>query len=69
MKKIIPIILLIAGLALAVKGIDTIQSSTTNVSFLGININASNESGQTAGIMYLLLGLGALVGGYMTWKK
>lgn len=69
MKKIIPIILLIAGLALAVKGVDTIQSSTTNVSFLGIDINASDESERTAGIMYLLLGLGALVGSYISWKK
>lgn len=69
MKKIIPIILLLAGLALAVKGVDTIQSATTNVSFLGIDINASDESGQTAGIIYLLLGLAALFGSYVTWKK
>jgi len=69
MKKIIPAILLIAGLLLAVKGIQTIQSATAGVKLLGLEINASDESGQTAGIMYLLLGVGALIGSYMTWKK
>lgn len=69
MKKIIPAILLVAGILLAVKGIQTIQSATAGVEFLGLEINASDESGQTAGIMYLVLGAAALFGSYVSWKK
>ncbi len=69
MKKIIPAILLIAGILLAVKGIQTIQSATAGVEFFGLEINASDESGQTAGIMYLVLGAAALFGSYVSWKK
>ncbi|MCB0628506.1 MAG: hypothetical protein R2824_07420 [Saprospiraceae bacterium] len=69
MKNAIVIILVVAGLFLAVKGIQTIQSSTADVSILGIEINANDESGQTAGIMYLGLGIAALAGSFFVWKK
>lgn len=69
MKNAIVIVLLIAGIFLAVKGINTIQSSTADINFLGIEINANDESGQTAGIMYLVLATAAFFGSYFTWKK
>jgi hypothetical protein len=69
MKNAIVIILLIAGIFLAVKGIGTIQSSTADVDILGIEINANDESGQTAGLLYLGLGIAAMAGSFFVWKK
>ena len=69
MKNVIVIILLIAGIFLAVKGINTLQSSTADVEILGLEINANDESGQTAGILYLVLGAAAFFGSYLTWKR
>lgn len=69
MKNIFVIILLLSGLSLAVYGINTIQSATADVSLLGLEINASDESSRNAGIMYLLLGAGALASSFFFWKK
>lgn len=69
MKNIFVIILLLSGLILAVYGINTIQSATADVSLLGLEINASDESSRNAGIMYLLLGASALVSSFFFWKK
>ena len=69
MKNAIVVILLIAGIFLAYKGISTFQSSTADVEILGLEINASDEGGQTAGIMYLVLGVAALFGSYFAWKR
>lgn len=69
MKKAFPIILMVAGLLLAIFGINSFQESTASVSFLGIDVNASDESGQTAGIMYLVIGAISLIAGYMMYRK
>lgn len=69
MKNAIVIILLVAGIFLAYQGIQTIQSSTADVEILGIDINASDEGGQTAGVLYLVLGVAAMAGSYFAWKK
>ena len=69
MKKGITLVLLIAGILLTVKGIDTLQASTAQADILGIEISASDESGQAAGITYLLLGVAGLVASYFSWKK
>ena len=60
---------MVAGLVLAIFGINAFQESTASVSFLGIDVNASDESGQTAGIMYLVVGAIALVAGYLMYRK
>lgn len=69
MKQIVPILLIVAGLGLGFMGINTFQDSTANASFLGININASDEGGQMTGILYLVLGAVALVAGAMMARK
>lgn len=69
MKNAIVIILLIAGIFLAVKGIETVQSSTADIEILGLEINANDESGQTAGVLYLGLGIAAMAGSFFVWKK
>ncbi|GJM31935.1 MAG: hypothetical protein DHS20C18_09360 [Saprospiraceae bacterium] len=69
MKNVIVIILLAVGVFLAIKGIETFQNSSADVEFLGIEISADDKSGQNAGIMYIVLGVIALVGSYFFWKK
>ncbi len=69
MKKPFPILLMVAGIALVLFGINTFQESTASVSFLGLDINASDESGQTAAILYLVLGGVSLVAGYLMYRK
>lgn len=69
MKQIVPILLIVVGLGLGFMGINTFQDATANASFLGININASDEGGQMAGILYLVFGAVALVAGAMMLRK
>lgn len=69
MKKVITLVLLVAGILLTVKGIDTLRAATASADILGIEISASDESGQAAGITYLLLGLAGLAASYFSWKK
>lgn len=63
MKKIIGIILILAGVAFAYLGINKVANNTETVKFLGIKIDASNESGQTQGYLFLGLGVVLVVGG------
>lgn len=69
MKSIVPIMLIIVGLGLAVMGVNAFQESTANVSFLGLDINASDEGGQMTGILYFVLGAICLVLGGLRLKK
>ncbi len=69
MKNIIAIVLLAVGILLAIQGIQTFQESTASLKILGLKLNASDEGGQTAGIMYLVLGVLALLGSFFVWKK
>lgn len=68
MKAILPIILVVAGLVFAYLAITTFQSSTADVSVLGIDISASDEGGQMTAAIYgvlavVCLGLGAFTFG------
>ncbi|WP_020537569.1 hypothetical protein [Lewinella cohaerens] len=50
-------------------GINTFLESTASVSFLGLDINASDESGQTTAILYMVLGGVSLIAGYLMYRK
>jgi len=69
MKNIIALILLIAGIILVVMGVQTYQESTANLQFLGIEVSASDQSGQTTAFIYLALGLLGLVGSYLVYRR
>ncbi|HUH51894.1 MAG TPA: hypothetical protein VLZ11_07330 [Flavobacterium sp.] len=58
-SKIIGVLLIIISLGIGYVGINKLSDSTKEVNLLGIKIDASNESGQTQGVIYL--GLAALV--------
>lgn len=69
MNNLLVIILLVAGIVLAVMGINTLQASSADVEVLGLEINANDESGQMAGVVYLVLAAAALFGSYFMWKR
>ena len=62
-SKIIGAILLVISLGIGYIGINKIADNTKEVNFLGIKINASNESGQQQGYIYLGLGIVLFAGG------
>jgi hypothetical protein len=68
-SKIIAAVLIIGSLFLGYIGYNKVSQSTNEVNVLGIQIEASNESGQQEG--YLFLGLAAVVfaGGIYTLNK
>lgn len=63
MKKAIGILLIVVALGVGYIGANKLADSTKEINFLGLKIDASNESGQTQGIVYLVLALACLVGG------
>lgn len=66
MNKIIGIILIIAGAYTAYLGINKVAANTEQINFLGIEIDASNESGQTKGYLFIGLGVVLIGGGIFT---
>ncbi|MEZ5042102.1 MAG: hypothetical protein R2828_19550 [Saprospiraceae bacterium] len=69
MKKMLVAILLIAGIGMAIMGINTFQESTANLNLLGLEISASDKSGQQSAMLYFGLALASLAGSYLVWKK
>jgi hypothetical protein len=69
MNKVIGIVLIIAGLAFGYIGFNKVADNTASVKILGLEINASNESGKQQG--YIFLGIAAVffVGGIYTLSR
>jgi hypothetical protein len=67
--KIIGIILIVAALYLGYTGITKISNNSAEVKVLGVEIDASNESGKETGYLYLAGALFLFVGGIYTIKK
>lgn len=66
--KLIGALLIIAGLSLGYIGFNKIANNTAEVNFLGLKIDASNESGKQQGYMYLGGAILLFVGGIYTLK-
>ncbi|MES2574230.1 MAG: hypothetical protein V4572_04765 [Bacteroidota bacterium] len=68
-SKIVAIVLIIGSLAIGYIGYNKVSQNTNEVNVLGVKLEASNESGQQEG--YLFIGLAALVfvGGIYTLNK
>lgn len=70
MNRIIGTILLIGAVALVYFGITTFQESTASAKILGVELSATDEGGQTTGIIYLALGVVVFFGGlFMLSRK
>ena len=67
--KIIGIVLIALSFYLGYLGVNKISNNTAEVKFLGLEIDASNESGQNQGFIFLGLATALLVGGIYTVKK
>ena len=67
-SKIIGIILIVISLGIGYVGINKVSASTNEVDILGIEIDASNESGQTQGYIYLAVAVLVFGGGIYALK-
>ena len=67
--KIIGSVLIALSNYLGYLGVNKISNNTAEVKFLGLEIDASNESGQNQGFIFLGLATALLVGGIYTVKK
>jgi hypothetical protein len=63
LARIIGIILIVVSLAIGYIGINRITDSTKTINFLGIKIDASNESGKQQGYIYLAVAIVVFAGG------
>lgn len=69
MNKVLGIVLILAGLWLGYVGASKLTNNTNQINFLGIKIDASNEKGQTKGIIYLVGALALCAGGFVAIQK
>ncbi len=67
--KIIGAILIIASLGVGYIGFNKVANSTAEINFFGLKIDASNESGQQKGYIYLGLAVALFAGGVYTINK
>lgn len=68
-RKIIGAVLIIISLGLGYLGFKTMSESTNEVKVLGVNIEASNETGKRKGYMYIGLAIVLFAGGIYTINK
>ncbi|KQB44026.1 hypothetical protein RCH33_115 [Flavobacterium daejeonense] len=68
-SKIIAVILIIISLGLGYFGLNKAKENTTEVNFLGLKIEASNESEKRQGYIYLGLAVLLFGGGIYTINK
>lgn len=67
--KIIGAILIIISLAFGYIGFNKVADNTKEVNFLGLKIDASNESGKQQGFIYLGLAIVLFAGGIYSINK
>jgi hypothetical protein len=68
-SKIIGAILIIISLGIGYIGFNKIADSTNSINLLGVQIDASSESGKQQGYLYLGLAILLFVGGIYTVNK
>lgn len=68
-SKIIASILIIASLGMGYLGYNKISENTNQVNILGVKIEASNESGQQQGYLFVGIAVLLFLGGIYTLNK
>jgi hypothetical protein len=68
-NKIIGIILIIFSIYIGYQGVNKIADNTAEINFLGIKVDASNESGQSKGYLFVGLAVVLFIGGIFAVKK
>jgi len=69
LTKIIGAILILVSLGFGYMGFNKVSDNTAEVKFLGIKIDASNESGRQQGFIYLGLAVVLFAGGIYSLNK
>lgn len=67
--KIVGIVLIVISLCAGYVGLNRVADSTKEINFLGLKIDASNESGQMQGFLYIGAAAALLAAGIYTLKK
>jgi hypothetical protein len=68
-RNIAAIILIALGVYLGYIGVNKLANNTNEIKFLGIEIDASNEKGQTQGVIFIVLAAMMIGGGAAVMKK
>lgn len=68
-RSIIGVVLIVLGLYLGYIGVNKLSNNTNEIKFLGLEIDASNEEGQTQGVIFMVVGALMIGGGAMVMKK
>jgi hypothetical protein len=68
-RNILAIILIALGLYLGYIGVNKLSNNTNEIKFLGIEIDASNEKGQTQGVVFIVLAAMMVGGGAALMRK
>jgi hypothetical protein len=67
--KLIAAILIIASIMVGYIGLNKIADSTKEINFLGLKIEASDESGKQEGYLYVGAAVLLFIGGFYTLKS
>lgn len=68
-SKLIGALLILASIAVGYIGLNKIADNTKQINFLGLKIDASNESGKQQGYMYLGAAILLFAGGIYSLKS
>lgn len=68
-NKIIGILLIVFSIYIGYLGVNKISSNTAEINMLGLKIDASNESGQTKGYLFVGVAIVLFAGGIYATKK
>lgn len=69
LTKIVGAILILVSIGFGYIGFNKVADNTAEVKFLGIKIDASNESGRQQGFIYLGLAIALFAGGIYSINK
>lgn len=68
-RNIVAAIFIVFGLYIGYIGINKLANNTNEIKFLGIEIDASNEKGQTQGVVFIVLAAMMVGGGAALMRK
>lgn len=68
-RNIAAIIFIVFGLYIGYIGINKLANNTNEIKFLGLEIDASNEKGQTQGVVFIVLAAMMIGGGAALMRK
>lgn len=68
-RNIAALILIILGLYLGYIGVNKLANNTNEINILGLEIDASNEEGQTQGVVFIVVAAMMIGGGAAFIKR